>query len=302
MADGRRVAGRRKDQVAELGDAGLELGGRPGLSFREVGGFLTAGVVFAFGAAFFVGRLVAGEQGGSHLHFKVGLEPFKNGGAETGAVDHAEHLGQRATDGQRILSARFCDGRRSQAEQVVDAIYQGAWAEGLGHVVERAEFQADVLGVRRRPSSENDDGDGRGFGLAPEDFADPETVDVRQHEIENQQVGFFQGDRIEGGSTIGRRAHEIARFTQMKRNQRGDVILIVYAENRGGHSLTLTVVDYDHAAKRLRCRKECEGPRLAPGSPANYSSNALAGRFGLARSASRPTFQLPKTRRFNRAR
>lgn len=81
MADGGVGGWRRENEVAVGREAGAEFAGGAGLPLGKVGGLLGVGVVFALGAALFVGGLVAGELGGADLEVEVGLELREEGGA-----------------------------------------------------------------------------------------------------------------------------------------------------------------------------------------------------------------------------
>ncbi len=147
VAHGGGGGGRGENQFAVGGEAGAEFAGGAGLAFGEVGGFLGVGVVFALGAALFVGSFVAGELGGADLEIEVGLELREEGGAQRGAIDHARLVGEGGGFGEpENGTAADCGrsgGAAARGEEVVCRLDEVAGTKRRGHVVERAEFKAE---------------------------------------------------------------------------------------------------------------------------------------------------------------
>ena len=93
--------------------------------------------------------------------------------------------------------------------------------------------------IVRRPSGENHDRNRRGGGLAAQDFANAEAVDVGEHEVQENQVGSFLLDAVERFATAGRSFHRETRFGQMKADEVGDVPFVIDAENSRTHVVNL---------------------------------------------------------------
>ena len=77
------------------------------------------------------------------------------------------------------------------SKEGLDAGHQGLGAEWFGDVVVGSQFQTDD-GVRLLGfGGQHDDGEHRGCRSRSKAFADLEAVDLRQHQVEDDQVGLF---------------------------------------------------------------------------------------------------------------
>ncbi len=71
-----------------------------------------------------------------------------------------------------------------------------ARAEGLRHVVVRAELESEDAVHLRRARRQHDDRDRAGHRIAPQDLAHLQPVHFGKHEVEDDQVGMLvPGDR-----------------------------------------------------------------------------------------------------------
>src|SRR5580700_2725890 len=124
---------------------------------------------------------------------------------------------------------------RAEVEQVLHACGELFRAEGLGEVVECTEIEAEMARVGCRPSGENDDGDGGCAGVAAEDFAYAKAVDVRQHEIEQDEIGPVPSDNFERFASARCGEHIMAGLREMKAHQVGHIGFVINTENKSSH-------------------------------------------------------------------
>ena len=104
------------------------------------------------------------------------------------------------------------------AQQRLYAQHQFARAEGLGHVIIRAQFETEHAVDLRRLGREHDDGHGRGDGIAPERLAHFEAVHFGEHHVEQDERGLggagflerllavIRGDHLEA---VNLRQHDV---------------------------------------------------------------------------------------------
>ena len=116
------------------------------------------------------------------------------------------------------------------------AFGQFARAEGFGHVIQGTQFESQATRVTGGPSGQNNDGDRGGGGVAPQDFADAETVDVGQHQVEQDEIGAPVEHGSEGIAAI-RRGHDLtAGSRQVELHEVGHVLFVIHTKNQGAHA------------------------------------------------------------------
>ena len=120
-------------------------------------------------------------------------------------------------------------------EQRAGAGHQLVRAEGLGDVVVRAELEPDDAIGFLRARREHDDGNGVRFRVGADRAADFEAVDLRQHQVEDEQVGWMGGD---GRQRVAARRNHLRReacLAQIARDEISDIPVVFHDEHSGGH-------------------------------------------------------------------
>ena len=132
-------------------------------------------------------------------HFEVRRDGrnWRTGLGAEGAADLFLGAGEFGVFGGE-RAAEVIDG-----EVGVDAGEKFVGIEGLGDIINGAEFKAahDVLGVGF--SGEKDDGDFAPLGIGSDLAAGFETVHFRHHDIEEDEVGLEAGEKFEGLPAVG---------------------------------------------------------------------------------------------------
>ena len=108
----------------------------------------------------------------------------------------------------------------------LDAGDQGFGAEGFGDVIVGSQFQPnDGVGLLRL-GGQHDDGEQCSVRSGPQAFADLQAVDLRQHQVEDDQIRLFLFHLPEAfGSGFGRYGSK-ALFLQIECDQLENVLLI----------------------------------------------------------------------------
>src|SRR5208282_1766790 len=178
-----RLVQLRQKAVADAPDGVQVLGDRAELFAQPPHvGINGAGVDVAFVFPHVPQELIAGldmadalDQQGEELEFGGGqLDAF--------ALDRHQMAGD--IDVQRTEDEGGLGLRTGVLfEPFLDAEYQLARTERLGDVIGRPQFQAQYAVYLAGAGGEHDDRDGAGFGIAPEQLADFQTVHFRQHQV-----------------------------------------------------------------------------------------------------------------------
>src|SRR5690242_5017221 len=124
-------------------------------------------------------------------HARTGHQEFEQAKFGCGQRQLAAVQNHPAT-GAVQLQPGGADGARRRslrAELILDARHQLAYEERLHDVVVRAEFQADNAIGFRHARSQKDDRYVSQLGVIAQRFADLQAVGIRQHDVQNHQVG-----------------------------------------------------------------------------------------------------------------
>ena len=127
-------------------------------------------------------------------------------------------------------------GRCDAAQQRGDPRGQLLRAERLGDVVVGAELEArDAIGffAARR---QHDDRDRRGRRIGAQRLADPQAVQPRQHQIEDDEIDRLAPQPRQHVAARRRRLDRVPRACQVMRDQLGDVG-VVFDDENAGHGL-----------------------------------------------------------------
>ena len=157
-----------------------------------------------------VQQLVAG------IHpLRVGHEELEHpvlGGPERhGHLTHQDTVA-RLVQGQALEIDPFTlTGRPHAAQHGVDPRQQFAWREGLGHIVIGTALKACDFVAFLRTGRQHDDGHFAGFPIALERPGQLQTAHVREHPVDQHQVGSAVGQQRPGGAAILGLAHFKAR-------------------------------------------------------------------------------------------
>jgi hypothetical protein len=122
---------------------------------------------------------------------------------------------------------------RSGVDEPVDAIDEFLRAEGLGEVVEGSQFQTKIPRVGGRPSRDDHNGDGRRGRIPAQDLANPEAVQIGQHEVQQDDIRTIGSHAVDGLPAIGSGGHFMAGPDQMIMHQVGQFRFVVYGEDFG---------------------------------------------------------------------
>ena len=120
-------------------------------------------------------------------------------------------------------------GDLGPAEDRPDPGDEGARVERLRHVVVRPELEPDDRVDVVVPRREHEDGR---VAAAADLAADLEAVDLRQHEVEDHEVGVVAGVEGEGGLSVARAHDDEALLLEVQAQQVDDVPLVVDDEDR----------------------------------------------------------------------
>src|SRR5262249_12300536 len=106
-----------------------------------------------------------------------------------------------------------------------------AWAEGLHHIIVRADFESynaiDLFGASRKHNDRNASG---AITLAKVS-ADFQTVNVRQHDVKDDQIGWMFLDAIKGQPATYRRRYLKSGLVQVVADKALDVGIIVHDQD-----------------------------------------------------------------------
>jgi hypothetical protein len=167
----------------------------------DVDGAISDEDIGAHGA---IHELIAGEHAATEG--EDGGEEFEFGGGEVDAaaldgdlvlalIDHHGSGGEERHGG---FHGGFSPQDRS------DAGHEDFHGEGFGHVVVRAEGEADDDVGFFSLGGEHDDGEGGGFGIGFEGAGDVLAGEAGHHHIEDDEIGFLLAGHVEtGGAVIG---------------------------------------------------------------------------------------------------
>src|SRR5215467_14010677 len=117
------------------------------------------------------------------------------------------------------------------SEKGLDACHKGFRAERLGDIVIGTQFESDDLVGFLCLGREHDDREHGGFRSCPETFADFQTVDLRQHEIENNEVRLVLLGTLEPFCASGCRDGPEAFFLEIQFDQLKNIALVFDDEN-----------------------------------------------------------------------
>ena len=112
-------------------------------------------------------------------------------------------------------------------------------AERLDEIIVRAHFQTRHLVGLGRFRGEHQDG--REHALAPQAAADLQTVDPRQHHVENDQIVCFRLRLREPGITIEGKGDVRRHILDMQADEIRNVLVIFDHENTFGRAHVATV-------------------------------------------------------------
>ena len=109
-----------------------------------------------------------------------------------------------------------------------DFLQQDRHGEGLGHVVVDIQAEAPELLRLSVQSREHQNGH---LGLASDLRADPETVDFRQHDVQQDQVKRLGAEQVQGRRAVSGHSGRIARVLQIGAQQLLQLRLILHDQN-----------------------------------------------------------------------
>ena len=121
-------------------------------------------------------------------------------------------------------------------EEIFHPQEQFARAEWLGHIIVRAQFQAEHAVDLRRFCSEHDDANAGGGRVATQNFANFNTVHFRQHQIENNQIGRVSPGLFQRFRAVRRRHDFVTRALEIELNQFNSVGFVIYHQNLCHHT------------------------------------------------------------------
>jgi hypothetical protein len=119
--------------------------------------------------------------------------------------------------------------RAGATEDGLDARDELARIERLRQVVVRAHLEADDLVDVLVAGAQHED---RHVGRLPDAPTDVDAVDVREHEVEDDQGGRLSGNFLDGGRARARRSHGEARLLEIHGDERSDAPLVLNDEDR----------------------------------------------------------------------
>ena len=125
--------------------------------------------------------------------------------------------------------------RAAPVEHVLDAGQQLLVVVGLGQVVVRPALQPPDLVADLALGRDHDHGDLRGRELRPQMVADLESVHVRHHEVQQDQVGQFGTGHLHGLTTVGGGERLVSPLLQQEGEDPPDVWLVVDDEDAFFH-------------------------------------------------------------------
>jgi hypothetical protein len=106
----------------------------------------------------------------------------------------------------------------------------------LGQVIIRAGLKAGDLIPYRRLRREHQDGDGGGARVGPQAPADLQTIHIRHHHVQDDQVRLLGLRFGQGLGAAGRREDPIAFALQQEADQLYRLQIIIHHHNRLGHA------------------------------------------------------------------
>ena len=106
-----------------------------------------------------------------------------------------------------------------------DFLQQDRHGEGLGHVVVDIQAEAPELLRLSVQSREHQNGH---LGLASDLRADPEAVDFRQHDIQQDQVKRLGAEQVQGRRAVSGHSSRIARVLQIGAQQLLQLRLVLH--------------------------------------------------------------------------
>ena len=108
-------------------------------------------------------------------------------------------------------------------------------AERLGDVVVRPELEADDAIGFLRARGQHDDRDRARLHVGADRAADFEAIDVGQHQVEDEQVGWARRDRRQGFTSRGDHLRREARLAQIAGDEIGNIPVVFHDEHAGSH-------------------------------------------------------------------
>ena len=128
-----------------------------------------------------------------------------------------------------LLVSRGLPDQRHPADMGLDPGHQLPDGEGLGDVVVRAQVQAQNFVLLLLPGGDNQH---RGvFPLVPEELAHLKAVHLRQHEVQQDQVGTLLQGQAEAGDAVKGLQGIIAFFAQVKAEDVHNIFLVLDDED-----------------------------------------------------------------------
>ena len=176
-------------------------------------------------------QLIAGEDAPVRLEERD-EEPEFDGGQSDKLVTDA-NLVAIAIDDEVTVMDRALDrgwfGIAGALEDPLDAQHELGRREGLREVVVGTGRQARDSIVDEAPRREDDDR----RPIGPADRAqDGEAVDLRQHDVQDDEDRHLECDRRERAPAIGRLHHAIARPLEVRPHEADDLYVVVDDEDR----------------------------------------------------------------------
>ena len=135
----------------------------------------------------------------------------------------------------RMMSWRFDVTPRSaqQCAHAGDHAREGEW---FGDVIIRADLQACDLIDLLREGGEHDDGY---VAFTAQDAADFAPVDVGEHQVEDDEIGFFAAGSRQRGLTVGGGDDAESVFLQIISGEAGDLGFVINDEDEWGHGKSI---------------------------------------------------------------
>ena len=109
--------------------------------------------------------------------------------------------------------------------------------KGLGHIIVGAQLQADDLVVVLHAGGEHDDGHGRQARIAAHHSGHVLAVAVRQHQVQDHQVGLLPAKDVQGRLAVVGDQYLIAALLQVGARQPDDLPVVIYYKDPLRHQL-----------------------------------------------------------------
>ena len=174
--------------------------------------------------------LVAGEDPAAMRHEQ--REQLERPGLEldrlAAALQGVARQVQLQVAGDDALRPRLAGACAGPSQHRPHSRQQLPHAEGLDHVVVRAQLKADDAVHLLVPGGEEQY---RNVAVAPDQAADLESVQYRQHDVENQQVRVFLGGLPQPLFAIGSRQRTVTLALQVVPDGREEVFLVLHDQH-----------------------------------------------------------------------